>query len=62
MKIKLSDPLYTRDLAKILEISKESARRKIKAVSEKTGLKVISVGDYLRNSKTSPSIFGFETI
>jgi DeoR/GlpR family transcriptional regulator of sugar metabolism len=60
MTLKLSSPLYARDLAPILKVSQETARRKINLVKEKTGLEIISLGDYLRNSKDSPSIFGFE--
>jgi predicted ArsR family transcriptional regulator len=53
-----NQPLYTSDLAQVLRISPEAARRKIKAVKEKTKFHVISVGDYLAHTATSPSIFG----
>lgn len=62
MKIKITNPLYTRDLAKILKVSEETARRKMNVVRTKTGLQVLSVGDYIRNSKTSPAIFGLEKL
>lgn len=54
----INDPLYSSDLAQLLRISSEAARRKIKVVKEKTTFETISVGDYLRNTKTSPEIFG----
>jgi hypothetical protein len=56
---KLSDRLHTKDLAKILYISPEAARKKIRTVKEEIGYDTISVGEYIEYSKCSPTIFGF---